>query len=238
MDSCIRAKVDLCTAFFSEGGMRKQTTRRFCGYEITFERDKYGVVATAAHANDTIINGVHHETVADALYGMQQAIKSIERHSYPVRPDCPPELVKLYDKALHFLDKQSAVHDQYWAAGIVKAINRSFRELSEPVPTLRNANFSVRELAPACRGVVLVGSPPFPAIVSEGGQMTAKLPHIWHSSRRYIELHGYRPGPAVRAASHIATWFGLLKVPHIGAINLHQRRDRRASWIVTWLPGQ
>ena len=219
--------------------MRKPTTHKFCGYEITFERDKYGVVATATHANDTIINGVHHKTVADALYGMQQAIKSIERHPYPARPDCPPELVKLYDKALHFLDKQSAVHDQYWAAGIVKAINRSFRELSEPVPILPAANFSVRELlAPGCRSVVLVGSPPFPAIVGEGGQMTAKLPHIWHSSRRYIGLHGYRPGPAIRAASLIAIWFALLKVSHIGAITLYQRADRRASWIVAWLGGQ
>jgi|GEM_PF-2864156 len=226
--------------------MRKGTTKMFCGYEIKFERDKSGVVATAIHRDDTIIIGDHRETVADALYGMRETIKSIECHPYPLRPECPPPLQMLYDKALHFLDKQSAVHDQYWAAGIVKAIDRSFPKLSNPVPRVPRQQWSVRELGASkyCR-VVSVGSPPFPAIVCEDGQMLAKLQHIWHAGRRFAEIHCYRQwqrngveniGPT--QTSQIATWFDLLKVPHLGSISLHQGGNRKVSWMVAWRPDQ
>jgi hypothetical protein len=172
--------------------MGKSTARKFWGYEITFQRDRNGVVATAIHQNDTVIIGRHRESVADALYDMQAAIKSIDRHPYPVRRECPPALLKLYNKALVFLDEHSAVHDHYWASGIVRAINRSFPEFPNAVPRLKEATPGVRERA-AGEGqrVVLVGCPPIPAIVCKDGRMMAKLQHIWHSGRRYGKRHGY-----------------------------------------------
>lgn len=38
----------------------------------------------------------------------------------------PAPLLELYNKASLFLDKQSAVHDHYWAVGIHKAIHKAF----------------------------------------------------------------------------------------------------------------
>ena len=169
--------------------MGKSTASKFWGYDIRFQRDKYGVVATAIHPNESIIIGRHRETVADALYGMQEAIKSIDRHPYPLRPECPPSLLKLYNKALAFLDEHSAVHDHYWAAGIVRAIDRSFPELPFAVRRPEERTLSLRERVAAGHRVVLVGCPPFPAIVCEDGQMMAKLQHIWHSGRRYGKRH-------------------------------------------------
>jgi hypothetical protein len=43
----------------------------------------------------------------------------------------PQPLLELYDRASLFLDKQSAVHDRYWAVGIHKAIHASFPECGE-----------------------------------------------------------------------------------------------------------
>lgn len=43
----------------------------------------------------------------------------------------PRPLLELYNKAAVFLDKQSAVHDQYWAVGIHKAIHKAFPEFAE-----------------------------------------------------------------------------------------------------------
>ena len=171
--------------------MEKSTASKFWGYEITFQRDKYGVVATALHPNDSIIVGGHRKTVADALYGIQEAIKSIDRHPYPMKRECPPPLLKLYNKALQFLDEHSAVYDHYWAAGIVRAIDRSFPELPNEVRRPKERTWGLREKAfTESRKVLLVGRPPFPAIVCEDGQMMAKLQHIWHSAKRYGKRHG------------------------------------------------
>lgn len=177
--------------------MGKLRASKFWGYQITFERDKYGVVATAIHPNDSIIIGRYCESAADALYGMQEAIKSIDRQPYPLRRECPPALLKLYHKALPFLDEHSAVYDHYWAAGIVEAINRSFPELRNDVHRPKKQTWSLRERA-AAEGprVVLVGCPPFPALACEDGRMMAKLQHIWHSGRRYGKRHGYRYVPS------------------------------------------
>ena len=38
----------------------------------------------------------------------------------------PKPLQKLYNNALLFLDDQSAVHDRYWAGGIVRAIRKVY----------------------------------------------------------------------------------------------------------------
>jgi hypothetical protein len=43
----------------------------------------------------------------------------------------PNPLLELYNKAAVFLDNQSAVHDQYWAVGIHKAIHKAFPEFAE-----------------------------------------------------------------------------------------------------------
>lgn len=43
----------------------------------------------------------------------------------------PGPLLELYNRASLFLDKQSAVHDHYWAVGIHKAIHASFPECGE-----------------------------------------------------------------------------------------------------------
>jgi hypothetical protein len=38
----------------------------------------------------------------------------------------PQPLLELYERASLFLDKQSAVHDHYWAVGIHKAVHQAF----------------------------------------------------------------------------------------------------------------
>ena len=43
----------------------------------------------------------------------------------------PRPLLDLYNRASLFLDKQSAVHDHYWAVGIHKAVHASFPECGE-----------------------------------------------------------------------------------------------------------
>lgn len=43
----------------------------------------------------------------------------------------PRPILHLYNRASLFLDKQSAVHDHYWAVGIHKAVHASFPECGE-----------------------------------------------------------------------------------------------------------
>jgi hypothetical protein len=54
-------------------------------------------------------------------------------------PTIPRPLLELYNRASLFLDKQSSVHDHYWAVGIHKAIHKAFPECGEIETVQANA---------------------------------------------------------------------------------------------------
>ncbi len=113
------------------GSLTKST---FCGFEITFSRnpDADGVIARAVHSNGTVFTCNHSKSVPGALHNIRQAIRSSEFHPrHSLSRAWPKPLMKLYKRALLFLDNQSAVHDRYWAAGIVRALDKSFPECGE-----------------------------------------------------------------------------------------------------------
>ena len=61
----------------------------------------------------------------------------------------PRPLLELYNRASMFLDKQSAVHDHYWAVGIHKAIHASFPECGEiHTATTQNPGRSSCQVSP------------------------------------------------------------------------------------------